>query len=93
MKICELWGMPLASLLPGVGTSVYIASKLYSIRKNSSHELPEEVVRQKRFFKDLRDMAIIITLATILALTLREILRTENQIKLLKAHHTEHVVR
>jgi len=95
MEIHELWGMPLASLLPGVGTSVYyIASKLYSKRKDSSPELPEEVLRQcrKRFFKELRDFWIITGLLILLALIVQRTYYYNQQTELLLNHNSEQVV-
>lgn len=94
MIIRGLWGLPLASLLPGVGTSVYIASKLYSKRKDSSPELPEEVLRQrsKRFFLEFRDFWIITGLLFLLTLIVKKAYYYNHQTELLLNHNTEQVV-
>jgi hypothetical protein len=93
MKIRELWGLPLASLLPGVGTSVYIASKLYSKRKDSSPELPEEVLRQNRKrFEEFRDFWIITGLLFLLTLIVKRAYYYNHQTELLLNHNTEQVV-
>ena len=87
--------LPVASaLMPGIGTSIAIAGLIFARRNEPRPELPEEVIREhgRRYLREMRDLAIIIVLTTTLALTLLEIYRTENQIKLLKSHHTEHVV-
>ena len=94
MKIRKLLGMPLASLLPGIGTSIAIVGLIFARRNEPRPELPEEVVREngRRFLKEFRDFWIITGLLILLTLIVKRAYYYNHQTELLLNHNTEQVV-